>query len=158
MTVIVHRWQTGAGRWAGGATMTASTIGELHEMADAIGLKRGWFHSDPKFPHYDLTNRNRKDAIAAGAIEIVDSGQSGDAFLAGRPADGRGPLLTDPGVTAMLPGMGPAPGDRYINKHVTVYAVVVAVTQRRYCWVTVRSQGHEYEFRLDEFEHFWERV
>lgn len=55
-----------------------------------------------------------------------------------------------------IPGMGPVPGDRYMNRHVLVYAVVVAVEQRRHCWVRVRSQGHEYEIRLDEFERFWE--
>jgi len=158
MTVIVHRWRAGTGRWPGGATMIASTVDELHGMADMIGLQRHWFHSDPKFPHYDLTNSNRKDAIANGAIEVADSDGSETAFLAGRPADRRDPLITDPGVTAMLPGMGPQPGDRYKNRAINLHAVVLSINQRRYCWVSIRVNGQAQELRLDEFERYWRPV
>ena len=50
--------------------MTADTIGELHAMADKIGLKRFWFQSR-SIPHYDLRPSKRQAALMAGAVEIT---------------------------------------------------------------------------------------
>lgn len=50
--------------------MLADTTDELHAMADRMGLKRAWFQ--PKsFPHYDLSQSKRKQAICLGAVEIT---------------------------------------------------------------------------------------
>jgi len=53
----------------GSCHMTADTLGELHAMADKIGLKRAWFQDHPRCQHYDLTPPRRARAVAAGAIE-----------------------------------------------------------------------------------------
>lgn len=29
----------------------------LHQMADALGIHRCWFHSSSKYPHYDIPKR-----------------------------------------------------------------------------------------------------
>lgn len=51
--------------------MTDSDLGELHAMADTIGLRRAWFqHRNPRHPHYDLSPRMRARAIAAGAVAV----------------------------------------------------------------------------------------
>lgn len=39
---------------------------ELHEFAQKIGLKRGWFQGD----HYDLVPSKRTLAVKLGAIEV----------------------------------------------------------------------------------------
>lgn len=39
---------------------------ELHAFARKIGLRRSWFQGD----HYDLTPGRRRDAVAAGAIQV----------------------------------------------------------------------------------------
>lgn len=46
--------------------MIADTEGELHAMADAIGVARRWYQGD----HYDVTKSKRMLAVKAGAIEI----------------------------------------------------------------------------------------
>lgn len=51
-------------------------IEELHLMAEAIGLKRGWFQkgngvTPTQRAHYDLTPRRRKAALRAGAREAT---------------------------------------------------------------------------------------
>jgi hypothetical protein len=59
------------GRWSGGGHMQADTLGELHEFAARIGLRREWFQSKPGRPekdHYDLTQSGRELAIRLGAI------------------------------------------------------------------------------------------
>ena len=50
--------------------MTADTIDELHEMADAIKVHRKWFQGPPKTrtPHYDVCESKRRLAIIFGAI------------------------------------------------------------------------------------------
>lgn len=50
--------------------MMADTIDELHEMADAIGLKREWFQ-DKRRSHYDVSEGKRDLAIKKGAIEVT---------------------------------------------------------------------------------------
>ncbi len=44
---------------------------ELHEMAQAIGLRREWFQDHPTHPHYDITPPKRRAAIARGAVEVT---------------------------------------------------------------------------------------
>lgn len=33
------------------------SVENLHRMADDLGIKRCWFHSRPKFSHYDIPKR-----------------------------------------------------------------------------------------------------
>lgn len=47
-----------------------SSIGELHEFARRIGLKREWFQ-EHFHPHYDLTTKRMSEkAVKAGAKEV----------------------------------------------------------------------------------------
>lgn len=48
--------------------MTADTVGELHAMADKIGLERKWFQRG-SHPHYDVSESKRLLAIGFGAKE-----------------------------------------------------------------------------------------
>lgn len=45
----------------------ADTLGELHAMADRIGMRREWFQSHSRLPHYDLVPSKRVLAIKHGA-------------------------------------------------------------------------------------------
>lgn len=47
--------------------MVADTDGELHAMADKIGVDRKWHQGD----HYDIALSKRSLAVAAGAVEIT---------------------------------------------------------------------------------------
>lgn len=51
----------------------ADTLEELHAFAQGIGMKRAWFQLGGKreLPHYDLTEKRRKVAVAKGAKEIT---------------------------------------------------------------------------------------
>lgn len=49
--------------------MFADTIAELHEMAEAIGMRREWFQP-LSFPHYDVAKGRRAVAVARGAVEV----------------------------------------------------------------------------------------
>lgn len=46
--------------------MIADTESELHDMAIQIGIARKWYQGD----HYDICLSKRRQAVAAGAIEI----------------------------------------------------------------------------------------
>jgi hypothetical protein len=50
--------------------MFADSEGELHAMADAIGVSRRWFQRPPraKWRHYDICVSKKRLAIANGAI------------------------------------------------------------------------------------------
>lgn len=51
--------------------MLADTLDELHDMADRIGAKRGWYQiSRTGVPHYDIPRMRRAIAIELGAIEV----------------------------------------------------------------------------------------
>ncbi len=50
--------------------MLADSPEELHEMAQRIGMARRWYQRDASTPHYDLSQEQRAEAIAAGAIEV----------------------------------------------------------------------------------------
>ena len=47
--------------------MIADGDGELHDMADRIGVARRWYQGD----HYDICLAKRELAVAAGAVEIT---------------------------------------------------------------------------------------
>ena len=54
-----------------GCHLMADTERELHGFAvSVLGLKRNWFQSHTKYPHYDLTRNKRRLAIKHGAVEI----------------------------------------------------------------------------------------
>lgn len=46
-----------------------STVDDLHAFALSIGMQRKWFQDGPRsrVPHYDLTEKRRVAALAAGA-------------------------------------------------------------------------------------------
>ena len=50
--------------------MIATDRDELHEMAKKIGIRRAWFQSKGKYPHYDICKSKRAEAVALGAIEV----------------------------------------------------------------------------------------
>jgi hypothetical protein len=54
-----------------GVHLVAETLDDLHEFAQAIGLKREWFQDHPRHPHYDLTTiRAVRRAINRGAVLV----------------------------------------------------------------------------------------
>lgn len=52
--------------------MAASSLKELHEMADAIGINRKWFQNKPGKPHYDICQAKKQKAIDLGAKLVSD--------------------------------------------------------------------------------------
>lgn len=50
--------------------MMADTVGELHQMADRLGVARKWFQADGIYPHYDICLSKKKLAIQYGAEEM----------------------------------------------------------------------------------------
>lgn len=76
MPVYVDRMQSNGWRLRGHAVRNCHLftddmdLTELHEIAERIGMKRAWFQNSARAPHYDLTQRRREAAIAAGAIPV----------------------------------------------------------------------------------------
>lgn len=62
--------------------MAADSVGELHDFAERIGVKRARFQNH-RIPHYDLSPKRRRIAVAAGAVE-VSSRQIVHMFRKGR--------------------------------------------------------------------------
>lgn len=60
----VHPWRDRL--WA---HLFCSDLDELHAFAARLGLSRGWFQRPPKasWPHYDVTESKRAEAIRLGA-------------------------------------------------------------------------------------------
>lgn len=50
--------------------LIADDLDELHEMADAIGVKRKWFQRQSSMPHYDICKSKRDKAIQCGAVVL----------------------------------------------------------------------------------------
>jgi hypothetical protein len=48
--------------------LVADTLAELHEFADKLGLRREWFQSKSRYPHYDVTVSMRDRALRLGAV------------------------------------------------------------------------------------------
>jgi len=40
------------------------SIENLHQMVIELGIKRCWFHSNSKFPHYDIPKRRIKEIMS----------------------------------------------------------------------------------------------
>lgn len=52
--------------------MIADSKGELLEMADKIGLKRGWLQAEGTArEHFDVSKSKRREAVEEGAVEIT---------------------------------------------------------------------------------------
>jgi hypothetical protein len=69
MSVYVDRYRAPYGRMRM-SHMIADTPDELHQMADAIGVARKWFQGQASFPHYDVCESKRQEAIRLGAVEV----------------------------------------------------------------------------------------
>lgn len=50
--------------------MMADTEGELHSMADQIGVARRHFQSASRYPHYDICKAMKSKAVELGAREV----------------------------------------------------------------------------------------
>lgn len=59
------------------------------------------------------------------------------------------------GLTMMLPGMGPNPGDTYRNVHTGLLCTVMQVQQRRHALITFRVDGRESSTYLRSFLQHW---
>lgn len=51
--------------------MWSPDLERLHAMAKKLALKREWFQDKPSFPHYDICQTKRHQAILEGAIPIT---------------------------------------------------------------------------------------
>jgi NADH:ubiquinone oxidoreductase subunit D len=47
---------------------TDGDVGDLHRMAEKLGLKRTYFQNKSGFPHYDVIPMKRAQAIKWGAV------------------------------------------------------------------------------------------
>ena len=72
-------WSHGTGFFKGrpschlfAADFSPEAEAALHQLAQAIGMRRAWAQLPPKssWPHYDLAKTRRQAAIRAGAIEL----------------------------------------------------------------------------------------
>ena len=70
MSVYVDNFQAKYGRMIM-SHMMADSLGELHDMADKIGIRRKWFQNNKRFPHYDICQSKKNSAIKFGAKEIT---------------------------------------------------------------------------------------
>ncbi len=75
----------------------ASDLTELHALAARIGLRRAWFQDKASGAHYDVTDRKRVQAIAAGAHPI-DWWEAGTVWQTRRTSDRRRDAATVEGV------------------------------------------------------------
>lgn len=60
------------GKFRNGCHMIADTLEELHTFAALLKLKEEWFQPT-SWPHYDLTENKRNEAIMLGAKEVKNS-------------------------------------------------------------------------------------
>ena len=47
------------------------SVAALHEMAQALGIKRCWYHSSSRYPHYDIPKRRIAEITAK--CEVVST-------------------------------------------------------------------------------------
>lgn len=142
-----HGWELGPS-----CHLIGDTLEELHALAEKIGMKRAWFQAYASTPHYDLTRKRRKAAVAAGAVELerrafVDKlrqlRQHGDMTrsnilpwgVRGRvTGTWHGPvLLSALGDTPLVPPMDLAPGQTI------EFWLVIEAGAYRYEWKTEGS-------------------
>lgn len=61
--------------WKGvtyGHLFSDTSLEELHTFAERIGLRREWFQSNKKAPHYDVIGtKTHSRALAAGAVSCM---------------------------------------------------------------------------------------
>lgn len=69
MSVYVDKARNAFGRMVM-SHMIADTLPELHDMAARIGLKLKWFQATASWPHYDVSQTKRAEAVRLGAIEL----------------------------------------------------------------------------------------
>lgn len=74
MTVYVdvlmnHGWKLRGHNVKNCHMFTDGDLEELHQMAEAIGMKRSWFQNK-RVPHYDLRDSRRVKAVSLGAKEV----------------------------------------------------------------------------------------
>jgi hypothetical protein len=50
-----------------------SSLKELHEFAKKVGIKRCWFHSGSRWPHYDIPKGRRETLAIEYGIAVVTS-------------------------------------------------------------------------------------
>lgn len=62
--------QTRWWKWDKACCLFADTRQELLAFSDKLGMKPDWFQSNPKFPHFVLTENKRKQAIQMGAQAV----------------------------------------------------------------------------------------
>lgn len=146
-SLVDHGWELGPS-----CHLIGDGAEELHAFAERIGLKRAWFQAYASTPHYDLTRKRRKAAVAAGAIELerrafVDKlrelRQHGDVTTSnvlpwgarGRVTGAwQGPvLITMLGATAITPAVSLCPGQTI------EYWLVIEDGRYRYEWKTVEG-------------------
>ena len=53
------------------ARMIGDDIEDLHEFAQKIGLRRGWFNDYKHKPHYDILETPLQRAIKSGKVTVV---------------------------------------------------------------------------------------
>lgn len=68
--VYVDNYRGKFGRMVMCHMMTDTDLNELHEMAQAIGIRREWFQGSGSAPHYDVCLQKRALAVARGAVEL----------------------------------------------------------------------------------------
>lgn len=73
MTIYVDNyqgvWKSPRGRYIMSHLLSDESIEELHEFAEALGLKREWFQ-DGSAPHYDVSQSKRRQALEIGAVSL----------------------------------------------------------------------------------------
>jgi len=76
-----------------GIHLVGTDESELHQFAESVGMKRGWFQNHPTHPHYCILSRQiRKAAFAAGA-QSVTSREIVQLMLSGKLCKGPAMLL-----------------------------------------------------------------
>jgi hypothetical protein len=69
MTVYVDDYSAGFRGMIMCHMMSDTSVDELHEFAEALGLKRFWFQ-DGSAPHYDVSRSKRSVALQMGALHL----------------------------------------------------------------------------------------
>jgi hypothetical protein len=62
---------------------------DLHTMAAALGIKRCWFHSTSKHPHYDVPKRRLAEIMEHPLVELISTREL-HRIISGR---GDGPMV-----------------------------------------------------------------